>query len=149
MIHRSASLPTATAAAACTTNQGNSPNNDQNEFKFDNDDDEWNDNNLATIDHYVTMTQSHNIIKPASKSAAAALIHNRRHNNAILGAATRNEQQQPTFLSFTRYIVRNVQDHLDTYTKTIAVSLWKLSSEKMGNNGKNDEPERLKNICGR
>mmetsp|Transcript_39854 Transcript_39854/g.71837 ORF Transcript_39854/g.71837 Transcript_39854/m.71837 type:complete len:124 (+) Transcript_39854:940-1311(+) len=95
-----------------------------------------------------SATKGHPILAHAPPDAP---IHNRRHDSAALGATAKNEPspQQPMFLSFTRYIVQSVQDHLATYTKTIAVSLWKSSSEEMGNNDKNDELERLKKICGR
>eukprot|EP00985_Skeletonema_marinoi_P002553 scaffold1057_cov203-Skeletonema_marinoi.AAC.1 len=51
--------------------------------------------------------------------------------------------KEPLFLSFTRYVVRRVKDDLNTYTKTIDVSLWTLTEE----NGREGEMERLKKIC--
>eukprot|EP00984_Skeletonema_dohrnii_P001827 scaffold604_cov111-Skeletonema_dohrnii-CCMP3373.AAC.8 len=54
-----------------------------------------------------------------------------------------NMSKEPHFLSFTRYVVRRVKDDLNTYTKTIDVSLWTPTEE----NGREGEMERLKKIC--
>jgi hypothetical protein len=66
-----------------------------------------------------------------------APIHNRRCDT------NPNLSKEPMFLSFTRYVVRRVKDDLNTYTKTIDVSLWTPQEES----GKEDELERLKKIC--
>ena len=73
-----------------------------------------------------------NVVPPPN-----ALIHNRRCD------PTPNLSKEPLFLSLTRYVVRRVRDDLNTYTKTIDVSLWTPKEE----NVREDELGRLKKIC--
>ena len=53
---------------------------------------------------------------------------------------------QATFLSLTRYTIQSVAEDLDTWTKTIGVTLWK-SSGGHGGGGKQDERDRLRKLC--
>ena len=74
-----------------------------------------------------------------------APIHNRLHVVLSSNSPTSATDKSPTtsYLSFTRYVIRRVQDNVATYTKTIAVGLWSPKEEISDNN----ELVRLRKIC--
>ncbi|KAL7430717.1 hypothetical protein ACHAXM_002466 [Skeletonema potamos] len=81
-----------------------------------------------------TIGNSDVVVPPLPPTAP---IHNRRCDTIS------NLSKEPLFLSFTRYVVRRVRDDLNTYTKTIDVSLWTPHQEE---SAQEDELERLKKI---
>ena len=75
-----------------------------------------------------------------------APIRNRRRHHLVApevdGSHLLDEESPlPSYMSFTRYIVRTIQEDLATHIKTIGVSLWKE------NPNLDDKLDRLKKIC--
>ena len=116
---------------------------DEGAYDFGND-----DFDISAIDNQV---KQYNESKPTDSDyipppPVDAPIHNRQYCD--VGGSNSNDvgstsQKGPLFLSFTRYIIRQVKEDSNTYTKTIHVSISNPKEEV----AYEDETERLKKIC--
>lgn len=103
-----------------------------NQGEFDEFDDDLDD--LAAIDLAAAMIKSNNTLPPQQLSSA----NNRRYMNVA-----NSNGSQPTYLSFTRYVIRRMEEDFSTNTKTLAVGIW-TSKEDIG---RKNELDQLRRIC--
>ena len=146
----SSAAATATAAISRGSSAVTVPSKITHSEFSDDDDDEFAEVDFSALDNTIVqhqqmiMTQQQHQPPPIDRP-----IFNRRnplHRTTVMndGQSLQPQQQQPLFLSFTRYVVRSVHEDLATFTRTVGVSLWK-SSEKMDEHVK--EVDRLKRLC--
>lgn len=133
---------------------GSSINKNQSSHEFSDDDDDFADVDFAALDDKIVqhqqMTQAmdgnHRTPPPMQHLPPPppphAPIYNRRvaTNSA---KTTLSDGSGPSYLKFSRYVIRSVQVDVKTFTKTIAVVTW-TSKDEIGDR---QESERLRKIC--